>query len=59
MLVTLLTEDCVLCILAECDSVTIEVLRHVPKLIPAVLLEKYERDGDAVDVVDVCKYAVL
>lgn len=42
MLSRLLTEDCVVYILSKCDIVCIEVLRHVPELIPSHLLECYE-----------------
>lgn len=65
MLLTVLTKDCLLCVLDQCDSATIEVLYHVPELIPVALLEKYCTDDTNVlnyaiqgNYFELCKWAL-
>jgi len=48
MLTLLLNEDCVRYILNKCDQLTIEVLRHVPDMIPSSMLLRYRNEEDRV-----------
>ena len=41
MLLDYITEDCLRYVLLMCDAATIEVLYHVPEIVPTTLLEKY------------------